>query len=202
MIDKVLRSPKEQALAPVALRLLRSIHPTAITLVAFGVGLAAAVAAWQQAYALGLVLWLLNRILDGLDGTVARLYHKQSDFGGYLDIVLDIAVYAVIPLALALGINTPPVYIALGVLLGTFYINSASWMYLAALLEKRNRGAAARGEMTTVTMPGGLIEGAETIIFFSLFFLFPQALVSLFVVMALLVLATSAQRLVWAVRHL
>lgn len=202
MIDKVLRFPKEYALAPVAGRLLHSIHPTTITVIAFGVGVAAGVAAWQQAYGLGLALWWLNRILDGLDGTVARMHDKQSDVGGYLDIVLDIAVYAIIPVMLALSINTIEIYQSLAVLLGIFYINGASWMYLAALLEKRKQGAAAQGEMTAVTMPSGLIEGAETIFFFSLFFLFPHILVSLFLVMAALVLVTSAQRLVWATRHL
>jgi phosphatidylglycerophosphate synthase len=202
MIDKVLRVPKERALTPVALHLLRPIHPTQITLVSFGFGLTAGIAAWQEAYLLGLALWALNRLLDGLDGTVARIYQKQSDFGGYLDMLLDIVTYAVIPLGLALGIDTTAGYISMAVLLGSFYINAASWMYLAALLEKRQHGAAAHGEQTTITMPGGLIEGAETVICFSLFFLLPQAVIPLFGLMALLVLITAGQRLAWAVRHL
>jgi phosphatidylglycerophosphate synthase len=202
MIDKVLRIPKERALTPLALHLLRPIHPTQITLVSFGFGLAAGVAAWQEAYILGLAFWALNRLLDGLDGTVARIFQKQSDFGGYLDMLLDIVTYAVIPLGLALGIGTTAGYISMAVLLGSFYINAASWMYLAALLEKRQHGAATHGEQTTITMPGGLIEGTETVIFFCLFFLFPQAVIPLFWLMALLVLITAGQRLAWAVRHL
>ncbi len=202
MIDKVLRIPKEIALKPVALRLLRPIHPTTITLAACGIGILAALAAWQQMYALGLGLWLLNRLLDGLDGTVARLQNKQSDIGGYLDIVLDTVVYAIVPLALAIGINTPAVYMSVAALLGSFYINSASWMYLAALQEKHRHGAIARGEKTSITMPGGLVEGTETIVFFSLFFLLPNALVALYGLMAVLVLVTAMQRLVWAARHL
>jgi phosphatidylglycerophosphate synthase len=202
MIDKVLRSPKEQLLLPVAARLLRTIHPTTITLVAFGVGVVAAVAAWQQAYGVALALWALNRVLDGLDGTVARLHGKQSDLGGYLDIVLDITIYALVPLALAFGINSADVYMSLAFLLGTFYVNGASWMYLAALLEKRRHGAAMQGELTTVTMPGGLIEGTETIIFYTLFLLLPAYLPVLFTIMGVLVIFTAGQRLVWAMRHL
>jgi phosphatidylglycerophosphate synthase len=202
MIDKVLRYPKERVLEPIALRLLRSVHPNAITVVACAVGIAAAVAVWQQAYVPALLLWLLNRLLDGLDGAVARLTNKQSDFGGYLDIVLDTVVYAAIPVGLALGVGVTAGYLALAFLLASFYINGASWMYLAALLEKRNSGAAARGEMTTVTMPGGLIEGAETILFYTLFLLLPNMLVPLFIAMGALVLVTAAQRVVWAVRHL
>jgi phosphatidylglycerophosphate synthase len=202
MIDKVLRSPKEQLLTPVAARSLRSIHPTTITIAAFAVGVVAAVAAWQQMYGAALALWALNRVLDGLDGTVARLHDKQSDLGGYLDIVLDITVYALVPLALAFGINSADVYMSLAFLLGTFYVNGASWMYLAALLEKRRHGAAMQGELTTVTMPGGLIEGTETIIFYTLFLLLPVYLPALFTIMGVLVIFTAGQRLVWAMRHL
>ncbi len=202
MIDKVLRVPKEQVLAPLAARTLRTVHPTTITVVAWSVGLIAAVAAWQAAYGWALVCWLLNRVLDGLDGTMARQQGRQSDLGGYLDIVLDTVVYAALPLGLALAANTPLGYLSLALLLGSFYINGASWMYLAALLEKRQSGAAAQGELTTVTMPSGLIEGTETVIFYTLFLLFPTALVPLFALMALLVLITAAQRLVWAARHL
>lgn len=202
VIDKLLRVPKERVLTPLARDGLRDVHPITITVAALGVGLAAGVAAWQQVYGLALGLWLINRVLDGLDGTVARLHAKQSDLGGYLDILLDVTVYAVVPLGLALGVNTPAAYLSLALLLGSFYINGASWMYLAALLEKRNSGAAARGELTTITMPGGLIEGTETVIFYGLFLLFPGWLVLLFGLMAGLVLFTTGQRVVWAVRNL
>jgi phosphatidylglycerophosphate synthase len=202
VIDKFLRVPKESVLNPLATHVLHPFHPTAITVVAAGIGVIAAVAAWQQWYLLALGLWLTNRVLDGLDGTVARINQKQSDLGGYLDIVLDMLVYAAIPLGLAIGVNSIPVYISLGFLFGAFYINGASWMYLAALLEKRKHGAAAQGEMTTVTMPGGLIEGTETIIFFCLFLLFPGWLVELYAAMAVLVLFTTGQRIVWAVHNL
>jgi hypothetical protein len=56
--------------------------------------------------------------------------------------------------------------------------------------------------MTSVTMPSGLIEGGETIVFFCLFLLFPQAMVPLFLLMALLTLATAAQQWRWAAIHL
>jgi hypothetical protein len=58
-------------------------------------------------------------------------------------------------------------------LLGSFFVNAASWMYLSAVLERRGAGAAARGERTTVTMPPGLIAGAETVVLYTLFLVFP-----------------------------
>lgn len=202
MVDKILRVPKEYVLLPLARGPVGALNPTVVTVLACGVGLLAGAAAWQGAYLLALALWLVNRVLDGLDGTIARYRQRQSDLGGYLDTVLDHIVYAVVPLGLALSINTSAAYLSLALLFGSFYINGASWMYLAALLEKRHAGAAAGGELTTVTMPGGLIEGAETIAFYCLFLIFPGVLVPLFVLMAALVLVTTTQRLVWAARQL
>lgn len=51
-------------------------------------------------------------------------------------------------------------------------------------------------------MPNGLIEGAETILFYCLFLLFPTALTFLFWTMSVLVFVTMLQRFVWARRHL
>ena len=62
--------------------------------------------------------------------------------------------------------------------------------------------ARERGELTSVTMPSGLIEGVETIVLFTLFLLFPAALVPLFSLMAVLVMVTVGQRMFWAKRHL
>lgn len=202
MIDKSLREPKESLLSPLVRGPLRRLHPTAVTLAAGVVGLAAAAAAWQGAHAIALALWAANRLLDGLDGTLARVTGRQSDLGAYLDIVLDHAVYVAVPLGLALAADSRAGYLALALLLASFYINGASWMYLAALLEKRQAGAAAQGELTTVTMPAGLVEGAETVLLFTLFLLFPGALVPLFGLMAALVLIGAGQRVAWAVRRL
>jgi phosphatidylglycerophosphate synthase len=115
---------------------------------------------------LALALWLFNRLLDGLDGLIARRSRRSSDAGGYLDIMLDFMIYAALPLAMAWA--EPALAWPTAVLLGVFYINSASWMYLSALLEKRGAGAEARGEATSVSMPRGLVEGSETIVFYTL----------------------------------
>ena len=202
MLDHALRGIKERALTAIAIQIGQVLHPTTITFMAFIMGLIGVWLLVIKQYNLGLIFWLCNRILDGLDGTVARQNKLQSDLGGYLDIVTDFVIYALIPLALVFSDPTLPRYLALAVLLATFYVNAASWMYLAAILEKRAQGSAAQGEMTTITMPAGLIGGAETIIFYSLFMLFPAYIASLFVIMSLLVTVTIGQRLVWAVRQL
>lgn len=198
MIDQLLRRPKERLLVPLALGPLRAVSPTALTLVAFAIGVGAALAAWQRVYPAALALWLANRALDGLDGTVARAHGKQSDFGGYLDIVLDTVIYAAVPLGIALGLDTRAGYLWSALLIASFYINGAAWLYQSALLEKRRQGAAARGELTTVTIPTGLMEGTETIVFYCGFLLLPGAFPWLCGAMAALVALTTGQRLWWA----
>jgi phosphatidylglycerophosphate synthase len=202
MIDIILRLPKERILEPLARGPLQQIHPNVLTIGACVVGIGAGLAAWQNVTGLALGLWYLNRLLDGLDGTVARVNKKQSDFGGYLDIVLDMVAYVAIPLGLAFAANRLDVFIALSLLFASFYINSAAWMMLAANLEKRNLGAKARGELTTVTMPTAIVEGAEAVVIYSLFLLFPAWLPFWFSLLAGLVLLSAIWQVVWAYRHL
>ncbi len=201
MFDQTLRVYKDDLLRPLALQLGR-VSPNTITILAMGVGLAAAVAAGAQWYRVALALWLLNRLLDGLDGIVARAHDRQSDFGGYLDIVLDFVIYAAVPVGLYYGNQNNLNALALACLLSSFYINAASWMYLSAVLEKRAAGATARGELTSITMPNGLVGGAETILFFCLFLLWPDGLCWLFSAMTVMVLIGVGQRLLWARRNL
>lgn len=201
MLDHTLRVYKDDLLRPVAGHLGR-ISPNAITILAMMVGLAAAGAAGLQWYWAALILWLLNRVLDGLDGMVARAHARQSDFGGYLDIVLDFVVYAAVPVGLYLGKPSEALALALILLLSSFYINAASWIYLSAILEKRAAGASACGELTTVAMPSGLVGGTETILFYSVFLLWPDGLPWLFAAMTVMVMLGVGQRLRWARRNL
>lgn len=202
MFDHFLRALKDRLLAPLARALGPALHPNVVSALAFLVGVAAAAMAQRGAFGAALALWLANRALDGLDGTLARVHGTASDLGGYLDILLDFAVYALVPLALVAGTTSRAVALAGVFLEGTFFVNAASWMYLSAILERRAQGAAARGERTTVTMPPGLVAGAETVVLYSLFLLFPGRLAELFTLMGALVLVNVVQRFVWATRHL
>ncbi len=198
MFDATLRQAKDRVGAPLALR-LGGVSPNVVSVGGFVVGL---IAAWQASQGNGtsaVILWLFSRALDGLDGLIARLHGKQSDFGGYLDIVLDFVVYAAVPIGLTLSQPGPDRFVALAVMLSSFYVNAASWMMLAAILEKRGR---ADGGLTTVTMPTGLIGALETIVAYTAFLLWPDQNVWLFGAFTALVVATICQRLVWAWRHL
>lgn len=201
MFDNYAREAKEVILSPLAKGLAR-VHPNVVTLVSLGLGLGAAGLAGQQWYGWAALLWALNRFTDGLDGTVARIQGRQTDFGGYLDIVADFMVYAAVPVGLVWGLPTAVNWLMLALLLTAYYVNSASWMYLAAILEKRQAGADVTGEKTTVTMPTAVIGGTETTLIYFLFLLWPSQLAYTFGLMAMLVMVSIIQRLVWAAREL
>ncbi|HUM67261.1 MAG TPA: CDP-alcohol phosphatidyltransferase family protein, partial [Chloroflexota bacterium] len=112
MFDERMRRAKDKAFTPLAHRLL-AVPPWLFSVLGLLTGLAAAAALWQQQYAAGFALWFLNRAFDGLDGAVARARNRQSDFGGYLDIVVDFVVYAAIPVGLALGVGGMAVSLSL-----------------------------------------------------------------------------------------
>jgi phosphatidylglycerophosphate synthase len=195
MFDASLRKVKDWVGAPLARRLSR-VSPIGISLVALVVALLAAWSAYHQLYPTAFALWLLNRTLDGLDGLIARMHNKQSDFGGYVDILTDFVAYAALPIGLVAGSPSSERYLALAFMLASFYINTASWMYLAAILEKR----ALHGDdtQTTIVMPAGLIGGFETIIAFGVFTLFPTYLTTLYGIFTVLVFITITQRIIWA----
>ena len=150
MFDTYLRNVKDRLGEPIARR-MPNIPPSSITLTALFFGLGSAALAAHGLFLWSLAFWLLNRTLDGLDGLLARLHNRQDDFGGYLDILFDFVAYAAVPIGLVLAAPTTERYLALAIMLATFYVNSASWMYLAAVLEKRN--ARDPKTATTIVMP-------------------------------------------------
>jgi phosphatidylglycerophosphate synthase len=202
MIDRRFRVAKDLVVEPVAARMAGRVPPMLLTLLAFLAGVGGGVAAGFGLRWLAVAVWLAGRVFDGLDGAVARRSRRQSDLGGYLDMLGDTIGYAAVPIGIAVWQDDTTVWIACAVLLAAFYVNTMSWTFLAAIAEKQGSGATEQGERTTIHMPAGLIEGAETIVFFTLMLALPGWATELFVVMSVLVAVTIGQRVVWAVRNL
>lgn len=150
----------------------RGLTADSVTLIGLGIGLLAAVSIWAGWFALALVLVLLSRIADGLDGAVARATQK-TDFGGYLDIAADFLFYGAVPLAFVL--HDPVINGAAGAfLLTSFYVNGTSFLGFAILAEKRGMETTAQGQKS-LYYSNGILEGTETIVFFVALCLFPNA---------------------------
>ena len=85
---------------------------------------------------LAFLFYVLGRILDGLDGVYARSTNQSTDFGGYLDIIVDFTIYGLIPLGVTAAHPEYYAWIALAYLEVTFFVNSAGLFFLSALIEK------------------------------------------------------------------
>lgn len=171
------------------------ISANAVTLIGVLPGLAAAIAITQEAYWIAVVLILLNRLADGLDGAVARRL-GPTDFGGYLDIVFDFVFYAVIPLAFAFA-NPQENALAATVLICSFVGTGSSFLAYAILAEKRKITTDIRGRKSFYYL-GGLTEGTETIAVFLAFCIFPQHFTILALIFASLCWMTTLTRILAA----
>jgi phosphatidylglycerophosphate synthase len=168
-----------------------------VTVAGWGIGLAAAAAIALQWYLVGLALFLLNRLGDGLDGAIARL-KGSTELGGYLDIVLDFAVYGAIPLGFILA-DPSANAMAGAVLVVSFYVNGASFLAFSAIAARLGMETRVRGPKS-IYFTTGLAEGTETILFFVLFCLFPQWFAPLALVFAAMCFWTAFWRVMEARR--
>ena len=204
MLDLRLRRLKDRTLQPVATVLAPRVPAIVLSMLSLAAGLACAVAAWHGAIVWSLVAWWTSRVADGLDGLVARRRRRQSDLGGFIDLVGDTVVYAAIPLGIAAHADQRATWIAAGVLLATFYVNAVAWLYLSAVLAGRSQrdDRTTASTTTSIVMPSGLIEGTETIVFYTVFLSLPSHAAAAFSTMSALVGVTIVQRALWARRVL
>lgn len=198
MLDGAARRVLRPGLDRVGIALARiGVTADEVTLSGFAFGFLAALAIAARLYLLGLLLILLSRLCDGLDGAVARATQK-TDRGGYLDIVLDFAFYGLIPLAFVVA-EPERNALAGAALLFAFYANGASFLAFAIMAEKRSLETELRGEKS-LYFTAGLAEATETILVFFLFCLLPWAFPPIAYVFTALTLATAMARIFLAMK--
>ncbi|MBW9063543.1 CDP-alcohol phosphatidyltransferase family protein [Rhizobium herbae] len=149
----------------------RGVGANTVAVTGFVLGLAAALAIVLDAFAWGFVLIGASRICDGLDGAVARATDR-TDFGDFLDTVLDFAFYGLIPFAFVLA-DPYENGAAGGLLLLSLYINGASCLAFGVMVERGGLATdAQRVKLLSVTT--GLAEATKTIAVFLAFCLLPH----------------------------
>lgn len=194
MLDRIALAWLKPGIDRLARRLVAAgCHADTLTWAGFATGLGAALAIAAGHPGWGLLLMWLSRLFDGLDGAVARLT-TPTDRGAFLDITLDFLFYASIPLAFALA---DPLAHALpaAVLLAAFIGTGSSFLAFAVLAERRGLSSAAYPSKGFYYL-GGLTEGSETLICFSLMCLWPMHFTALALGFAALCMLTIITRLV------
>jgi phosphatidylglycerophosphate synthase len=193
MLDRHITPLIKPAVDALARQLVKTgLKADHVSLIAFFVGIAAAVLIACHAYLAGATLILLSRLCDALDGAVAR-QTQATDAGGFLDISLDFLFYASIPLAFAVA-NPLANALPAAVLLAAFMGTGSSFLAFAALAAKR--------DLTSIDYPhksfyflGGLAEATETLVFFIAVCLWPQHFAVFAYLFAIVCCVTIATRI-------
>lgn len=182
-------------------RRLADIGVTAGALTAAGwcAGVLCCVAVGLQHWTWALLLWLANRLLDGLDGPVARR-RCTTDLGGFLDIVSDFSIYAGFVVAVAIAV--PDSRVAAAALLFSYYVSGSAFLALSSLIERRGTAVDGIGDERSLRFVGGLAEGTETVVAYVLFCLFPWLAQQIAWIFTAAVLVTAIQRIVFGIRVL
>lgn len=169
------------------------VRPDQVTVCGFLIGLLAVPLLVLHWYPTALCAILLNRLADGLDGSLARL-GTVRDSGGYLDICLDFIFYAAVIFGFALA-DPAQNALAAAALIFTFIGTGGSFLAFAIMAERRN--------LPNLHFPhkgfyylGGLAEGTETIILLVLCCLFPASFPILAWVFAGICLLTAITRVI------
>lgn len=168
----------------------------AVTGVGLLIGVGACVAAATGTWVTALILWLLNRTLDGLDGAIARRTNA-SDLGGMLDFLADFVVYGGFLVGVAIAQSDARV--ACAALLAAYLLNNVALLSFASLIEKRRMPL---GDERSLRFTSGLTEGTETVIAYAAICLLPAHAATIAWVFTAMVLVTVGQRVALAVRTL
>ncbi len=192
MIDSKLRKNAQPLFNKIAGVLIKlKISPNMITVLAFIIGLLAAVSIGLKYALLAFVLLWISGLLDVLDGTVARLTGQSNPVGAYMDLILDRMVEA-------------------AVVLGLFYAYPEHvWMYLIFFV-------AVLFNFTTFVVAGalfkndskksmhydvGIAERTETFIVFSLVILLPQYIFSILLTFNTIIFITGIIRFLRVIKY-
>lgn len=176
MFDALLRRRLDPPLALVAARLDRSwVTPDRLTFAGLGLGLASAALAAGQLWGWALATWLLSRVMDGLDGPLARRRDGEgSPAGGLLDITADFLVYGATVVGVAVGTahssSSFAGWLPFAAVLLAYYVNGTAFLAFSSIAERTGH---RHDDGRSLSFLGGVAEGAETIFVHSLWLLLP-----------------------------
>lgn len=199
MLDARARRVLDRPLARAAAALdTPAVTPDRLTLLGLVLGLGSAVTAGRGLWAPSLVLWLLSRLADGLDGPLARRRSGTgTGAGGFLDISCDFVVYGATVVGVGIGAGGP-LWPFLLVLLA-YYVNGTAFLAFSSIAERVGR---TLDDGRSLSFLGGLTEGTETIAVHALWLLVPFWSGPIAVVWAVLVGLSGAHRIVVGYRTL
>ena len=194
MLDRQMLAITKPVVDAVASRVnALGITANQISITGFIIGMLSAALIAHGDILVAIVPLLLNRLLDGIDGAVAR-FAGPTDRGAFLDITLDFLFYAAVPLAFGFC-NPERNALASATLLACFIGTGVSFLAYAIMAEKRGEKSTAYPSKSFYYL-GGLTEGFETVMCFVAMCIWPEHFAVIAYVYAVLCCVTTLTRLV------
>lgn len=191
MLDPYIRPLIDPPLDILGKRLVRwGITANIATVFGFVMGLLAMLLIGTRHYEYATLFLILNRVLDGVDGSIAR-HSRLSDFGGFLDIVCDFIIYAGIVFAFAFADSQNEFFAAF--LIFSFIGPITSFLAYATLAAKKGIHCSRRGKKSFYYL-GGICEGTETAIVLILMCVIPDIFPELCLIYGVLCWMTTVGR--------
>lgn len=201
MLDPEIRKHLNPILDMITVLIAKTgLNANQVTVLGFAFGGVGAACLLSQNYMAALGFLAVNRLCDGIDGTLARLQKTdQSGFGGFLDIVLDMIIYGAWPLCFALGLGDMTSLSAAGVLLLCYMATATSFLALSSILSAKGQKA---DDAKSLIFGRAIAEGSETIAYMVLICLLPAWFVPITYGYACLCVLTVIQRSLQARKQL
>lgn len=176
----------------------RGVSANHITILACVLALGAAALVARGSPRLGIALWLVSRIGDGLDGALARHRRQSGAFGGYLDITLDMTAY--VAMVVGFAVTAPALWLGWLAVMAGYVLVITTTLALSDAARANSRPVSDTNR--TFQFSPGLAEAGETNVMYILWALLPGQLGWLVWVWAAALAFTAAQRTALAARVL
>ena len=199
MFDRQIQKFTQKPLKYIAKLFLKFISPNQMTFIGFSFGVLMCLFIIIDQYLFATIFLFLNRLSDGLDGTMARL-KTPTPLGGYLDIVLDFLIYG--GFVLSFGITEQNNALLSMVLLFCYIGTGGTFLAKAAILPSLTNQNLNEEIPKSFHYAVGLVEGTETIIFMVLCLLFPNLFIYFSFIFIILCLITIVFRIIVCYKEL
>ena len=199
MFDRQIQKYTQKPLQYIAKLFLKFISPNHMTLIGFSFGVLMCLSIIIDQYLIAIIFLFLNRLSDGLDGTMARL-QTPTPLGGYLDIVLDFLIYG--GFVLSFGITEQNNTLLSMVLLFCYLGTGSTFLAKAAILPSLTNQNLNEEIPKSFHYAVGLVEGTETIVFMVLCLLFPNLFIYFSFIFIILCLITIVFRIIVCYKEL
>ena len=161
-----------------------NFSPIQVTLLALIIGILSALTLYFDYFYVSFALLWLSGLLDVIDGSLARLTGRSSEFGALMDLIFDriVEISFIISISVKnIDARMPAIY-----LLSAIIFSFSIFLTVGAMSEKRSEKA--------FYYQAGLAERTETFIVFSLLIILPNYQVLFMNAFTVMILYTGIQR--------